>query len=61
MGRLGDWCRKRIFDKAKKWLKDKHGSENVVGLSIHRDETTPHLVAYVVPIDEKGNLNARHF
>ena len=52
---------KRIFDNAKKWLRDKHGSENVAGLSIHRDETTPHLVAYVVPIDGKGNLNARNF
>ena len=57
----GTDAEKEFFDKAKKWLKDKHGSENVVGLSIHRDETTPHLVAYVVPIDEKGNLNARHF
>ncbi len=50
-----------FFDQAKKWLREKHGSENVAGLSIHRDETTPHLVAYVVPIDQKGALNARHF
>ncbi|WP_252513350.1 plasmid recombination protein [Acinetobacter nosocomialis] len=28
---------------------------------MHRDETTPHLVAYVVPIDSKGNLNCREF
>ena len=42
-----------FFENAKKWLAQKHGSENVCGLSIHRDETTPHLVAYVVPIDEK--------
>ena len=60
MGRLGTDAEKEFLIK-RKWLKDKHGSENVVGLSIHRDETTPHLVAYVVPIDEKGNLNARHF
>jgi hypothetical protein len=52
---------KEFFDNAKQWLRDKHGSENVAGLSIHRDETTPHLVAYVVPIDPKGHLNARHF
>lgn len=50
-----------FFDQAKKWLREKHGSENVVGLSIHRDETTPHLVAYIVPIDPAGKLNARHF
>lgn len=50
-----------FFTQAKKWLREKHGAENVVGLSIHRDETTPHLVAYVVPIDPKGALNARYF
>ncbi|WP_266095440.1 hypothetical protein [Acinetobacter pittii] len=27
---------------------------------MHRDETTPHLVAYVVPIDSQGKLNARN-
>lgn len=52
---------KEFFDNAKRWLKEKHGAENIAGLSIHRDETTPHLVAYVVPIDPKGALNARHF
>lgn len=57
----GTDAEKEFFDNAKRWLKEKHGSENVVGLSIHRDETTPHLVAYVVPIDPKGALNARHF
>jgi hypothetical protein len=50
-----------FFTQAKKWLREKHGAENVAGLSIHHDETTPHLVAYIVPIDPKGALNARHF
>lgn len=27
---------------------------------IQLDETTPHLVVYVVPIDKKGKLNCRH-
>jgi hypothetical protein len=32
----------------------------VVAVSIHRDETTPHLIAYVVPLDEAtGKLNAK--
>jgi hypothetical protein len=43
------------------WLEKRHGKENIVGWSIHRDESTPHLVAYVVPIDEKGKLNAKHW
>ena len=39
----------------------KHGAENVISTTIHRDETTPHMAVYVVPIDSKGNLNAREF
>ena len=42
------------------WLKKRHGSENVVGWSIHRDELAPHLVAYIVPLKD-GKLNAKHF
>jgi hypothetical protein len=49
------------FDDAKKFLEKKFGVENVVSSHVHRDETTPHAVFYVVPIDAKGNLNARGF
>lgn len=52
---------KTYFDRALEFLKKRHGAENVVATSVHRDETTPHLVAYVVPIDERGKLNARAF
>ena len=52
---------KTYFDKAVEFLKTRHGAENVIATTIHRDETTPHLVAYVVPIDERGRLNARDF
>ena len=50
-----------FFERAGQWLYDKHGKENVAGMSLHRDETTPHLVAYVVPIDQKGKLNCKEF
>jgi hypothetical protein len=43
------------------WLQDRHGAENVFYAGIHRDETTPHLYDYVVPIDERGKLNCRAF
>lgn len=49
------------FADALQWLQQRHGAENVVYAGIHRDETTPHLYAYVVPIDPKGKLNCRHF
>lgn len=49
------------FRDAVGWLERRHGKENVVGWSIHRDESTPHLVAYVVPLDDKGKLNAKQW
>lgn len=48
-----------FFEQSKKWLVARYGSENVITTSIHRDETTPHLIAYVVPMDGSGRLNAR--
>ncbi len=48
------------FSAGLDWLKAKHGAENVVYAGIHRDETTPHMYAYVVPrVGEK--LNCRQF
>lgn len=49
------------FRAALDWLKERHGAENVVAYSIHRDETSPHLVAYVVPITADGRLSAKAF
>lgn len=49
------------FSDALAWIQAKHGAENVFYAGIHRDETTPHLYAYVVPIDSRGRLNCRAF
>ena len=50
------------FDDALKWLRERHGAANVVYAGIHRDESTPHMYAYVVPLDEAtGRLNARRW
>lgn len=49
------------FRDALKWIEDKHGKANVIYAGIHRDEQTPHLYAYVVPIDQRGKLNCRSF
>lgn len=51
---------RQYFEDAKRWLEERHGAENVVSTHVHRDETTPHLVAYVVPLKD-GKLNAKHF
>lgn len=44
-----------------KWLRERHGAENVFYACLHKDETTPHLSVFVVPKDERGHLNARSF
>lgn len=49
------------FRDGLEWLKHRHGAENVIYAGIHRDETTPHLYAYVVPLDRQGKLNCRAF
>ena len=50
-----------FFKRAGQWLSEKHGAENIAGMSVHRDISTPQLVAYVVPIDQRGKLNCKEF
>ena len=38
------------FKNALEWLEKRHGADNVVAANIQLDETTPHLVCYVVPL-----------
>ena len=40
-----------------RWLEEKYGAENLVSVTLHRDEATPHLSVFVVPLKE-GKLNA---
>jgi len=50
-----------FFEQSKKWLAEKYGAENIVTASIHRDETSPHLSAFVVPITADGRLSAKDY
>jgi hypothetical protein len=49
------------FQDALTWLRHRHGNEQVLCAAIHLDETTPHLVAYVVPLTKDGRLSARDY
>ena len=40
------------------WLVNRYG-ERIVRAELHLDESTPHIHAYMVPIDERGKLNCR--
>ena len=45
-----------FFNIQKERLIEKWGAENVISTHIHRDETTPHLIAYIVPFDEEKQV-----
>ncbi|EPJ92147.1 MobV family relaxase [Pseudomonas psychrophila] len=49
------------FSDALRWLQQRHGRENVICAAVHLDETTPHLVAYVVPMTADHRLSCRDF
>ncbi|MEL5719495.1 MobV family relaxase [Treponema pedis] len=59
--RIAGFDKFEYFNRSIKWLKNKFGEENLVFMAVHLDETTPHLSAIVVPIDEKGKLNCRSY
>ena len=50
-----------FFERSLQWLKDKYGAQNVFAATVHRDETTPHLSAYVVPVTADGRLSAKDY
>jgi hypothetical protein len=52
---------KAFFEKSQAWLADKYGKENILVASIHKDETSPHLSAFVVPKTADGRLSAKDF
>ena len=52
---------KAFFQRSLQWLADKYGADRIVTASIHRDEATPHLSAFVVPLTQDTRLSAKEF
>jgi len=50
-----------FFNQAHRWLVEKYGADRIVTASIHRDETSPHMTAFVVPLTKDGRLSAKDF
>ncbi|MNF55844.1 Plasmid recombination enzyme [compost metagenome] len=50
-----------LFQRSLQWLADKYGADRIVTASIHRDEATPHLSAFVVPLTQDKRLSAKEF
>lgn len=51
----------KFFADSRRFLEDKHGKENIIACAIHRDETTPHMSVFVVPITKDNKLSCKHF
>ncbi|MEA5573444.1 MobV family relaxase [Calothrix sp. UHCC 0171] len=47
-----------FVDAVVKWLKKSWG-DRIVQAELHLDEMTPHIHAYLVPLDERGKLNCK--
>uniref|UniRef100_UPI000D07E11B MobV family relaxase n=1 Tax=Chlorogloea sp. CCALA 695 TaxID=2107693 RepID=UPI000D07E11B len=59
--KAGHYEEQRLEDfqqSACQWLVNRYG-ERIVRAELHLDESTPHIHAYMVPLDEKGKLNCR--
>jgi len=61
LAEMGTQDAREYLVDALEWLKDRHGTENVLSAVIHNDETSPHLQAVVIPMDDRDRLNARAF
>ncbi|MDY6901187.1 MAG: MobV family relaxase [Cyanobacteriota bacterium] len=57
----GSYDKKRLddfLDAVVKWLDNSWG-DRIVKAQLHLDEMTPHIHAYLVPLDERGKLNCK--
>lgn len=53
--------KKEFFNRSVTWIKAKYGEENIVVATVHNDEKTPHLSAFVCPKTKDGRLSAFDF
>ena len=64
-----DWLRKTFnppdmeihFKDAHTGKEQSMQIDNVKHVIVHNDESCPHIHAFIVPIDERGNLNAKYY
>ncbi len=50
---------KEFFDYAYEFLKERYREENFISVTVHLDESTPHMHFVFVPITEDGRLSSK--
>lgn len=58
---IEEWKRRNVEFLRNTFNVAPDGRSNIISMEYHGDESTPHIHAVVVPIDERGRLNARRF
>lgn len=56
-----EWKQEKFFERSLEWLEAKYGKDRVIVATVHQDELTPHLSAFVVPLTADGRLSAKEF
>lgn len=46
----------RYFSAVLNFVRERHGSQNILAATIHRDETTPHMHVLFVPVTDRNTL-----
>lgn len=50
-----------FFTRSKEWLAEKYGADRIIVATVHEDETSAHLSAFVIPLTQDGRLSAKEF
>lgn len=50
---------KRFFEDSKEFFIKEYGAENILYVTVHMDEKTPHMHFGVAPITEDGRLSVK--
>lgn len=58
---IGEEQEKLYFEKSLEFLETKFGKENIISAKVHKDESTPHLHAVIVPLHSDGSLSMKKF
>ena len=58
---IGKIDMQKWIDANIEWLKKEFGAKNLLRFDMHWHESTPHLHAFVLPLDDKGKFNFKHY
>lgn len=58
---IGNIDMQKWVDANVEWLKKEFGAKNLLRFDMHWHESTPHLHAFILPLDDNGKFNFKHY